>query len=202
MGYWGVEQVAGIEPAPSDWQTDARPSSHTCTRAESRNRTGLAALEAQSFALNKPRVGGRTRVSLHEGSATKRRRPGAAARNRTVPDRVPSDCSTLELRRQDWWSRRVPPPESLLARQARGLPHNPVAGRRGIEPRPADLESARPPWPPTYGAAYEDRTRLTRSTIELRHQSHHAAFGAPRANRTRLAAFRKRGSASSGRSMG
>ena len=86
-----------------------------------------------------------------------RRRPGAAARNRTVPDRVPSDCSTLELRRQDWWSRRVPPPENLLARQARGLPHDPVigearaspAGRRGIEPRPAGLESARPPWPPT-----------------------------------------------------
>ena len=39
--------------------------------AESRNRTGLAALEAQSFALNKPRVGGRTRASLHGERTTK-----------------------------------------------------------------------------------------------------------------------------------
>ena len=52
-----------------------------------------------------------------------------------------------------------------------------AAGLEGIEPsrqwtwKPPGYLSLRP-----VGAAYEDRTRLTRSTIELRRQSHHAAF--------------------------
>ena len=53
---------------------------------------------------------------------------GAALEDARARIRTEMSGVTLGLRRRDWWSRRVPPPESLLARQARGLPHNPVAG--------------------------------------------------------------------------
>ena len=88
-----LEQVAGIEPAPSDWQTDARPSSHTCMGAESRNRTGLAALEAQSFALNKPRVGGQTRSPSFVED--RRRRATSTRSRRTESNRARSRTERL-----------------------------------------------------------------------------------------------------------
>ena len=58
--------------------------------AESRNRTGLAALEAQSFALNKPRMVGRRALRLHgetdneaRASTRSRRTESNRARSRT-----------------------------------------------------------------------------------------------------------------------
>jgi hypothetical protein len=58
-----LEQVAGIEPAPSDWQTDARPSSHTCGGADSENRT-------RSARFGRPAL----RFEDARGGATRRRR--------------------------------------------------------------------------------------------------------------------------------
>ena len=114
--------------------------------AESRNRTGLAALEAQSFALNKPRVGGRTRASLHGGRTTKHNvDPEPPAGIEPAPRRYQRRARPSSYRGNDLWSRRVPPPESLLARQTRGLPHNPVAGRLGIEPSEHGFGDRAPP---------------------------------------------------------
>ena len=122
------------------------------------------------------RARSRTERLLHLGATTARlvESPGTAPGEPACKAGArPSAQPLLRLRPQrPTRSEPSVPPGSPLA----PLAPSTAAGRRGIEPRPADLESARPPWPPTYGAAYEDRTRLTRSTIELRHQSHHAAF--------------------------
>ena len=107
--------------------------------------------------------------------------PGARARERSEPSRLEGERAAENTSRAcTGWRWRESNPRALLARHRRVPTHIP-AGRRRIERRPPDLETGWPPWPATWGAAYEDRTRLTRSTIELRHQSHHAArWGAAR----------------------
>jgi len=75
------------------------------------------------------------------------------------------------------WRRPVTLRERLLARQARSFCTSP---RHRASESNAVLRTWKPVarhGPLGTSAAYEDRTRLTRSTIELRHQSHHAAWG-------------------------
>ena len=133
-------------------------------------------MEAQSFALNKPRVSGWTRASLHGERTTKRRvdpepphgiEPCPIAYRAIAPPwsydgeliasavsrRRAKRVATPELRRQ---RRRkfggiagYRPRKACLQGRRAALPHDPLAGQRGIEPRPTDLETVRPPWPLT-----------------------------------------------------
>ena len=131
-----------------------------------------------------------------------RRRPGAPGGNRTRATPIPTACSTFELQRRHLVESPGTAPGEPACKAGARPSARPRSGQTRDRTEPARFWRPRTSQRPVLRAAYEDRTRLTRSTIELRHQSHHAAYGAPRTNRTCPAAFRKRCSASSGRSLG
>ena len=77
-------------PHERAWQARASPVGLACVGAESRNRTGLSALEAQPFALNKLRVGGTAGYRPRRACLQGRR-----AAFRTIPWQVRRESNPL-----------------------------------------------------------------------------------------------------------
>ena len=129
------------------WQARASPVGLVCIGAEPRNRTGLAALEAQSFALNKPRVGGRTLCDCHRergatarASTRSRRTESNRARSRT--ERLLHLGATTARLIGDCFSRFTEPSEASTraragARCAQAQPRGPHEAPCNLDGGPA-----------------------------------------------------------------
>src|SRR3990167_2146867 len=109
----------------------------------------------------------------------------------TSPLWAPARCAVVESPLQRWNAARAGGIEPTFLRCERSvlpLYDDPVAaGQEGIEPPPADLETAWPPWPLTRGAREGNRALLTGVTSQPPHQMRTRAFGAPGRTRAFIA---------------